>query len=78
MLSDEILDKPFTVDIHGCQGAIQCIYINNHRAVGGKPWGGQEIKSFEGITLRDVVRAFPELYRELGLNSMGNPVKKAG
>jgi hypothetical protein len=38
-----------------------CVYLNNHRIVGGKPWGGGDAQASWRFTLEDLQRAFPEL-----------------
>lgn len=38
-----------------------CVYLNNTRVAGGKPWGGGSTTASWRITLDDLRRAFPEL-----------------
>ncbi len=38
-----------------------CVYLNNTRIVGGKPWGGGTVQREWRFTLEDLRRAFPEL-----------------
>lgn len=38
-----------------------CVYLNNHRIVGTKPWGGGDAQASWRFTLADLQAAFPEL-----------------
>ena len=38
-----------------------CVYLNNHRVAGGKPWGGGKISASWRISLKDLQAALPEL-----------------
>lgn len=70
-LTDEMLDKPVRLCVVKWGGRLQCAYLNNFRIVGGKPWGGGDTVKEWNTTLREVIRAFPELQRALGFNYLG-------
>lgn len=38
-----------------------CVYLNNFRIAGGKPWGGGRTTASWRFTLDELRRAFPEL-----------------
>lgn len=72
------LDAPMNLTIVRWEGAIRCVYLNNFRIAGGKPWGGGDsVKEFKGITIRELARAIPALREELGLDYLGKPVPAA-
>ena len=65
MTTKEFCDREFELIAISWEGGLRCIYLNDYRIAGGKPWGG-------GTTLRrwkikgdDVLNAFPELRRLL-------------
>jgi len=44
---------------------VKCVYLNDHRIAGGKPWGGSSrMRTFQ-ITLKDLTDAIPELRERL-------------
>lgn len=53
--------KTYELEIVEWEGRLHCVYLNNFRIVGGKPWGGgNTVKSFS-LTLADLKSAIPEL-----------------
>lgn len=79
VLSDEVLDKKMDLMICGWNGnPVHCVYLNNHRIVGTKPWGGGiTTKSWNYLTIRELARAIPELRSALDLDYLGRPIAKA-
>ena len=74
-MTEEELDAPMELCITRWEGHVRCAYLNDFRIAGGKPWGGgQTLKAWQGITVRDLARAIPSLRKELGLDYLGNPV----
>jgi hypothetical protein len=73
-LTVEDLDKETTLTIVRWQGRIHCAYLNDFRIVGGKPWAGGSTEKEWKVTLREVVRAFPELQKALGMDYLGRPI----
>lgn len=72
---DEELDAPMDLMIVQWEGSLHCAYLNDFRIAGGKPWGGGDnAKSWSGITIRDLARAIPALRNELELDYLGNSV----
>lgn len=70
----ETLDTPMDLTVVRCQGKVHCLYLNNHRIAGGKPWGGgYNERVFKDVTLRELAKAIPALRKELGLDYLGNP-----
>ena len=40
---------------------VKCIYLNDYRIVGGKPWGGaSRMRTFQ-VSLKDLAEAIPDL-----------------
>lgn len=75
-LTDDVLDKPRELMVVNWEGHIHCAYLNDFRIAGGKPWGGgTPAKTWSNVTLREVIRAFPELRKELGFDYLGNRTK---
>ena len=75
-MGDNDLDTPMDLKIVRWEGHIRCVYLNDIRIAGGKPWaGGTTIRKFAGITVRDLARAIPSLRKELGLDYLGNSAK---
>lgn len=72
MVTDDELSKQTELSAVNFEGRLHCVYLNNFRIVGGKPWGGGSIVKEWKVTLKDVIRAFPELQRELGFDYLGN------
>lgn len=66
-LTDEQLDAPIRLASCGWNGnPNHCLYLNNHRISGGKPWGGGvTTKEWKGVTLREIARAIPALQAAL-------------
>ena len=72
-MNDEDLDKPMELTVSSWENsACHCVYLNNHRIAGSKPWGGgATLRTFKGVTIRELARAIPELRKHLGLNCLG-------
>lgn len=76
-MTDAELDKPLSLDICGWQNnPHHCVYLNEHRIVGGKPWGGGTTTKHWDLTLRELACAIPELQKILRLDYLGNPIKE--
>lgn len=71
-LTDKSLDEPRDLQVVRWQGELRCIYLNNFRVAGGKPWAGGTTAKAWKVTLREVIRAFPELQDALGFDHLGN------
>lgn len=73
MLTDEQLDAPMELTVVKWEGRPHCVYLNNFRIAGGKPWGGgTTLKEWKTVTLRDLIRGIPALRKELGFDYLGN------
>lgn len=72
-LTDEALDKPVNLEVVQWQGRLHSAYMNDFRIAGGKPWGGGQTAKTWTTSLREIIRAFPELQKALGLNYLGRP-----
>ena len=70
-LTDKQLDAPVKLTVVRWQERIHCIYINDHRIAGGKPWAGGTTEKEWNTSLREVIRAFPELQKALGFDYLG-------
>lgn len=81
LLSKDDLDAPVTLKVVKWEGRLHCAYLNDHRIVGGKPWGGGTIAKEWKTTLREVIQAFPALQRALSIDYLGrakaNPDREA-
>lgn len=77
VLTDEVLDKPRELSIVRWEGRIHCAYLNDFRVAGRKPWAGGTTEKEWTVTLREVIRAFPELQSAVGLDYLGNRVESA-
>jgi hypothetical protein len=54
---NEICSKQITIDIVGKR----CVYINDHRVVGGKPYESENLPTdSRTLTIRDVLSAFSD------------------
>ena len=60
-LSDDVLDRPLDLEVIAWEGRPHCVYLNNFRVVGGKPWGGGSTLRSWPTSLREIIEAFPEL-----------------
>lgn len=79
MKAVDVLDEPFALDVVNWQGQLCAIYLNDFRIAGSKPWGGgQIVRTWEGITIRELARAIPGLREILGLDYLGNPIPRKG
>lgn len=54
-----------TVELVEWQGKIHCVYVNNHRIAGSKPWAGGTIIKTWTTTLGEFTRALPLEIREV-------------
>lgn len=61
LLSAEALDRPIELEVIQWEGRPHCIYLNNYRVVGAKPWGGGTTIKKWPTSLREIIAAFPEL-----------------
>lgn len=74
-LTDEALDKAVSLTLCRSIGGGQCLYLNDFRLTGGKPdYRGNNVIWDRKTTLREVIRAFPELQKALGFNHLGKRV----
>lgn len=54
--TDPLCDKPITVDVVGTR----CIYLNDHRIAGGKPYVSEGLPQRSmSLTVRAALEAFP-------------------
>lgn len=61
-LPDSMLDQEVTIIVSNWNGNTHCIYLNDRRIAGGKPWGGSDDAGVQfTTTLREVLRAFRHL-----------------
>lgn len=72
-LTEAELDAPVRLQVVKWEGQVRCAYLNDHRIVGGKPWGGGTTLKAWDTSLREVIRAFPELQKALGFDYLGRP-----
>lgn len=75
-LTDKQLDAPIKLTVVRWQDSIHCAYINDHRIAGGKPWAGGTIEKEWDTSLREVIRAFPDLQKALALDYLGRSAVK--
>lgn len=55
--ADDLCARQITVDVVGTR----CVYLNNHRIAGGKPYVSENISSRSmSLTVRDALNAFSE------------------
>lgn len=71
-VTDEQLVAERELSIVNWQGRLHCAYLNDFRIAGEKPWGGGDTAKRWSVTLKDVIRAFPELQQALGFDYLGN------
>lgn len=74
-LTPEQLDKSVELCVVRWEGRLHCAYLNDFRVVGGKPWGGGSTEKAWNTSLREIIRAFPELQKALGFNYLGQPIR---
>lgn len=68
------LDQTVPLSICEWNGEPHCVYLNDFRIAGGKPWGGgKKLKEWKSVSVRDVVRAMPSLQEALNLNYLAQP-----
>ena len=63
MTDSDVTEKP-TFELMVCgwdKNPRHCVYLNDYRIAGGKPWGGAQTESHWYITLDDLCAAIPEL-----------------
>jgi hypothetical protein len=68
-LTPEVLERveaAATYELMVCrwEGSVGCVYLNDFRVAGGKPWGGAEAAATWQITRNDIERAIPEIATE--------------
>lgn len=73
-LTEAQLDEPVKLQVVKWEGRIRCAYLNDHRIVGAKPWGGGATLKAWDTSLREIIRAFPELQNALGFDYLGRPI----
>ena len=61
MTLQEFEEKEFKLIACKWEGHLRCIYLNDFRIAGSKPWGGGETMKEWKVTGRDILRAFPEI-----------------
>jgi hypothetical protein len=70
--SRDWMDKDMFMVLSAWNGdKAHCVYLNDHRIAGGKPWGGGATTKRWRLTVRDLARAIPELRPLLGVNCYG-------
>lgn len=53
--------KTYELQVARWEGRIRCVYLNDFRIAGGKPWGGYEPAATWQITMSDIEGAIPEV-----------------
>lgn len=55
-------DEPYSLTVVSIKNVIRCVYVNDYRLVGSKPYysEGGEYKKLE-FTFEDLQKAFPQL-----------------
>lgn len=53
--------KTYELQVARWDGRIRCVYLNDYRIAGGKPWGGFEPAATWQITMKDICDAVPEV-----------------
>lgn len=56
--------QSYKLKIARWEGSIRCVYLNDYRVAGGKPWGGCTFVATFNVTAKDLREALPELRRE--------------
>ena len=46
--------KEFTLNVVRWQGHIHCVYLNDYRICGDKPWGGGKIEQTFNVSLDEI------------------------
>lgn len=70
-LSDEELDNDYKFEKCTWSGGT-CYYLNDHRIIGGKPWGGGSCTPIGKFSIRDLIRALKPLQQALGFDYLGH------
>lgn len=52
-------DGSYELAVCKWEGRIHCVYLNDYRIAGGKPWGGGNIQKTWRVTLKDIASAVP-------------------
>lgn len=54
--------KTYELAVVGWNGTpVHCVYLNDYRVAGGKPWGGSETYRGWQISMKDIESAIPEV-----------------
>lgn len=61
---------PKVYELAACnwQGNLHCVYLNDYRIAGGKPWGGGTTAKRWNVTVDDIAAAIPEIRQQLDLH----------
>ena len=54
-------EKTYKLTLCRWQGKLHCVYLNDYRIAGGKPWAGGTVEREWNVTIDDLIRAIPEL-----------------
>lgn len=57
--------KTYPIAVVRWQGKPHCIYLNDYRIAGGKPWGGGDTLAEWRVSLKDLLSAVPDLDQAL-------------
>lgn len=63
-------ENPQTYELMVCaweKSPRHCVYLNNYRIAGRKPWGGASQHTAWNITLNDIANAIPAIHGLLGV-----------
>lgn len=60
-IRDTEMSMTYKLTIVEWEGSVRCVYLNDYRIAGSKPWGGGKTLREWTITLDDLRNAIPEL-----------------
>lgn len=50
-------EQQYELTVVRWQGKLHCVYLNNHRIAGGKPWGGGETAATFKVSSNEIAKA---------------------
>lgn len=53
--------KKISLEVVEWEGRVHCVYLNDHRIAGGKPWGGGRVCATFATLEKDLAAAVPSL-----------------
>lgn len=54
-------EKKYELTVCEWEGKLHCVYLNDRRIAGGKPWGGGQNVARWLVTAEEILKAIPEL-----------------